>query len=662
MDTREEKYPLTLSDLISFIDQGFRRWSPRWKEAEANERRWIAKNYTPQQEQEIRDQERQPYSMAQARIKLSRIIGAQQSQQTEFNITASQDQNDEPKAELAKLQVHAVERRSEFIDLENEVFTSGLAILIGVSKMSLDHTDVYQRVQVEKVDYKNFMFDPNSVQYDINKDALWVCEIEKVYRKLLDKEYGVSPIDNLREGNTTVFQGREKQSYYIRRNTDGNNNYDIISKFNFYIKQPKKLYYVIFPDSESLVGTSNMVESKHETRAAAEARLRELQIPYLLQGLELEGSVESKDSVGLDKYVFTYDRILEYESTDLEMFPYNVFFGIKLEDEFISYMDVLKDPQKWYDRFIMQIDYAMGRDNKIASTLNVTKLAENETPDTALAKIQNGETILVSSSDDVLRYVDSKGANPQWMGMIDLLTAVMEDLGGGAPFQSKAMSGDSGRKVDSLIAQGSLIAKPFVDNLRRWKRLVGRNILWWLQHYETAQDVIRVQGGTLTPEMIELLQQGGIYKPSKFDKDSGYLTINQEGNELSYLKDSSFELEVSEQAMSDNEKNSQFIIATTQEKTNPLFMQSLEWQKYKLSLMPIPQSIRFKMIQELEALQKQSQQGNEPMPKPPSESISFKDLPPEGKVQMAAHAGIQLDPQEMAISSLTGATPEAAQM
>lgn len=33
-----------------------------------------------------------------------------------------------------------------------------------------------------------------------------------------------------------------------------------------------------------------------------------------------------------------------------------------------------------------------------------------------------------------------------------------------------------------------------------------------------------------------------------------------------------------------------------------------------------------------------------PEDKPPSESISFKDLPPEGQVQMAAHAGIQLQP------------------
>ncbi len=34
--------------------------------------------------------------------------------------------------------------------------------------------------------------------------------------------------------------------------------------------------------------------------------------------------------------------------------------------------------------------------------------------------------------------------------------------------------------------------------------------------------------------------------------------------------------------------------------------------------------------------------------KGPSESISFKDLPPEGKIQMAAHAGIQIDPNQVA--------------
>ena len=43
----------------------------------------------------------------------------------------------------------------------------------------------------------------------------------------------------------------------------------------------------------------------------------------------------------------------------------------------------------------------------------------------------------------------------------------------------------------------------------------------------------------------------------------------------------------------------------------------------------------------------QGQQAEE-QAKPPSESISFKDLPPEGKVQMAQQAGIQLSSEQMA--------------
>ena len=35
--------------------------------------------------------------------------------------------------------------------------------------------------------------------------------------------------------------------------------------------------------------------------------------------------------------------------------------------------------------------------------------------------------------------------------------------------------------------------------------------------------------------------------------------------------------------------------------------------------------------------------------KQPSESMSFKDLPVEGKVQMAAKAGIQLDPMQLKV-------------
>jgi len=45
--------------------------------------------------------------------------------------------------------------------------------------------------------------------------------------------------------------------------------------------------------------------------------------------------------------------------------------------------------------------------------------------------------------------------------------------------------------------------------------------------------------------------------------------------------------------------------------------------------------------------------------KPPSESISFKDLPPDGQAQMAAQAGIQLNPAELAAKEAEDKAAEA---
>lgn len=50
--------------------------------------------------------------------------------------------------------------------------------------------------------------------------------------------------------------------------------------------------------------------------------------------------------------------------------------------------------------------------------------------------------------------------------------------------------------------------------------------------------------------------------------------------------------------------------------------------------------------------QKSMQQGDGGK-KPPSESINFKDLPPDGKAQMAGQAGIQLNPAELAVKEAT---------
>ena len=599
----EVKGNFTVEELRTFIDGALPKFETLWEEGKRNEQRWVGNNYSDKERERIKNQDRIPYSFGQARSKANRVIGIQASQRTQFNVLAKADPNDEVKAELAKLQMHAVEKRSDFAYLETEIFTAGVVAKYGVSRLDISSKDMFERVQVSYVDYLNFLWDVNATAYNLNDDAngaLWVCEVDNEYRKTLSLRYGYTgkTVKELKEGSFSGFSGREKIEYYVKEN-EKDPNYDIITIFNFYIKAPRKKYYVIFPDSAQVIGSSIIVE-KYKTEKEAETRLLELQMQYLLQGLEVEGSIESKSELGYDKYVFTYDKVLEYEETDLEMFPYDVYRAIHFGDNFCSFMDLLKDLQVWYDRFIMQIDYAMGKDNKVAKQLNATKLYEGETVDSALTKIEQGKTILVNSSEDILKAVEMKGVNPQWFQMLNIITMVFEDLAMGQQFQGKANAGDSGKKVEALIAQGGLGTKPFFDNLRRWKIGVGRNIISWMKRHETTEDIIRVQGGALSPEMLSLLQEEGIFKPSKFDEGGGYVTLNK--GDLSYLENADFELEVTEEALSDSEKESKLMNALEQTKSDPLLQQSQVWREYLLGLRSIPQEIKYKLKAELEQI------------------------------------------------------------
>jgi len=57
------------------------------------------------------------------------------------------------------------------------------------------------------------------------------------------------------------------------------------------------------------------------------------------------------------------------------------------------------------------------------------------------------------------------------------------------------------------------------------------------------------------------------------------------------------------------------------------------------------------------AAQQANQQAQQ---KPPSESVNFKDLPPDGKIQLAAQAGIKLNPEVMAAQQVQEAAQQQA--
>ena len=544
----EIKTPLTVDDLESFHDQGINFFQTKWNQGAENERFQKGNHWDADKEAKIRSQDRQPYSMAAMATKLNIIKSTQKQARTQFRVEPKVDPNDETKAIFATLALRDAEKLSKFKYLESEVFDSGLAIKYGAGEAYVDYSKLEPSIKFRKIDYRNVVWDVNATAYDPWDDGIFVAKIDRVYRYQLRNEYG-EVADTLSEGEGDF--GRAKNSYYISHNPNGKMDFDVIAKFTHYQKVIRTYYHVIFPDSKGLLGLRSQVVNKYADKQEAEKKLRELNIPYLINGLEFEGTIEDKDEECVDKYIFADSKILEYEKTDYPTCPIKIFKCFHFEDDFWSFMDMLKSPQMFMDRLFSQIDYTFGTDIKNIYQLNVNALAEGETPESAMAKAQRtGGVIKTNSNELAIQSVPSKGINPQWMQVATIMQQFIEDFAGGRSFQGLSEgSGESGKAINLKKQQGSLITSLMLDNLTRWKQSLGEVALFLIQEYDTFERQLKVQGAELTPEMIQ--QLGQYYTPSQ-TSEGGYVSMNQG---LPFLKDAELELVVTESALTETERD-----------------------------------------------------------------------------------------------------------
>lgn len=604
--------PLSHTQLIQMHNAVAGEFDEHWRQGERNERRWMGNNWDESQRAKIKRQRRQAYSLAILASKLRYISATQKQLRTSYVVEPISDPNDEIKAQLATLQMRAVENRSNAKYVDSDTFESGLAIKYGVRRVGLDTTSVIPRVKSYSVDWKNFVWDLNSRNYDIKRDALWCAEIEKLPRVYLERVYGEKAISDTVGGTgSSGLMGRAKMSYYVNFQKDAQRTkpYDMISLFKHCQKTARTVYYVVFPDTAGVHSLNSPVVNKYKTQQEAEMMLRQLNVTNLLQGLPEEGEVIEREEQRIDYYEFTYNKILYYEETDWEMFPYDVYFAMRFEDKFASYQDFLNDPQLIIDRMWAQIDYSLGKDIKNVYQGNKKALDSSETPESAERKAsQTGGIIWTKGNEEVFHAIQSQGANPQWVNAIELMTQYLEDMTGGTSFKGKKEKGgaNSGVAIRQLQEAGSVMTSAFLDSFNRFKKAHGENILWWIKEYELEEDTIKVQGGALSKEMIQLLRQEDLFQPSIKNDGTGFVTLNKGG--ISYLKDAEVELVVREEGMTETMREKRWLQLNEAQKNDPLLAQSPTFRKLKMESMDLNHTDKEKIIEETEQAQKQMQE------------------------------------------------------
>ena len=317
---------LSHTQLIQMHSQVLPKFEIIWAEGERNEGRWMGDNWSQSQRAKIRRQRRQAYSLAILASKLRYISATQKQLRTSYVVEPVSDPNDEIKAQLATLQMKAVENRSNAKYIDSHTFESGLAIKYGVRTVGMDTSSIMPRVKSYSIDWKNFVWDLNAREYDIKKDALFEAEVEKLPRIYLERVYGEEAITGIAGQATSGFRGRDKLSYFVNfvKDSGSPKPYDMISLFKHCQKTTRTFYYVLFQDSANQHSLNSPVIGKFKTSEEAYRTLRELNVSNALAGLPEEGEVIDRDEVRIDYYEFTYNKLVCYEETDWEMFPYDV--------------------------------------------------------------------------------------------------------------------------------------------------------------------------------------------------------------------------------------------------------------------------------------------------------------------------------------------------
>lgn len=607
---------LSVSHLQQLHDAVITYFNDFWERGEENERYYSADPFTDSQKAAYSAQNRLPFSISSIPNKLNTIIATEKQNRSEWKATPQLDFIDTPdvaeiqqeimdkevKAAIATTRLKTIARTNDFKNVASDIFASGVAIIYGAGEVYLEKNELgHDIIKLRDLDYKNVIWDQNAITYERN-DAIWMAKRDFRYRIDLQKQYGKKKVKGLDEGESYMWSSRKKRQYYINYNKDGNSDLDLLSVFTHYHKVLRDYYVVVF---------DGKVVSRERNKKDAEEILEMLQIPFLAEGFESPpGEVVRVPELMIDKYVFTYQEILEHEETDLTMFPISIYQAFAYKDKLWTMTDILKSMQQLANRMLSQIDYAFGVDIKNIYEIVLPHLeGTGLTPEEAL-KMMKEKGFLLTNRAGAINSVKSQGANPQWVQIMEIMLKLIDEIGGGKSFSGTANSASqSGRAIQALIGQGELLTTAFIDNRNRFQADLARKVMEHMKLFDNAPYIIKTEAGALTPAMIEMLVQNEMYVPDPNNEMQGFVRVNSQNN---YLEGSEFEMSVEFEDLSANKRAEEYQNMVLQEQTDQDLLLSPTWRNKKLSkLTSITYEERLKIGQEIaaarDAMQKQAE-------------------------------------------------------
>jgi hypothetical protein len=392
------------------------------------------------------------------------------------------------------------EQINDLIKVEHEVFKDAVIGGVGASVVSWSFDGVKDGYpKVERIAPQQLIWDISSIEPDLS-DCHWMARVMPMRRSAAMATYPehreAVETASLRSPyllevyqHMTPNQIDDSRTVYFRHRDQ-----DMVIVVEHYERVPLEEWVVTnYHTGASQEFTT--IEEAEEYRDAIMNEYADSPIPLFTAWGDPTVVIAP---VSRDLYVQTVvigDQVVSRRATDLVAFPYQVCFAYFYQGQYWSPVEQMIDPQIFLSRAISEWENQVGHANKQFRTVIKALLHRDTTMDKLSVELSKTGGMLTVADHDAIRLHPNQPASPDFMNMIQFARGFILDAAGGAnALGLQDNAAESGAAVKARQAAAGTSRIEMFDNLRRWRKSVAENLLWYLKSFLSPGQVLRVIG------------------------------------------------------------------------------------------------------------------------------------------------------------------------
>jgi len=640
----------------------YRTFKEKWDQMQDNSAFLRLNQYSATQLQKMSEQKRVPYVLDQINAAVNTYQGIQRDRRTEIFYYPVEESDAVP-CEVLNAVKDATLSQNGFVYTESDVFSDGLIQKIGaVAYEWSTEKNKNGALRIMRLRPRELMWDLNAQEFD-KSDAMWMSRYRMFGRDELINRF---PWLRKKIEGMSFFTGQEAQDLGLKEDylaSLAEDDSKWVALIEYFKKVYEKRYFV-----QNIV--SGYVDDVYFTdKRKAEEDIKERLAKYQGQIAEIAAQTGKMPppppqfEVIIDtlpvikKITVCHDTLFESEDGSLEQtldepfYPIDIYHPFWHDSDWWCPVDVMKDGQRFFNKMFSMADHWVG---VMAKGLVIGQSSDPEEEKKVQQAVSTVGGYVHVKDVNNYKVLESKGPDSRLFELMGLARQNTIDNSGGQNFQGrKETASESGVAVRQRIEQGGLSGFIIYDNLRRWKMSVGTKMAWYLTHYMTAPQAVRIEGEELVQQTMELMQSSEAssnwFKPNPMRPGIGFLSVNTD--KLNSLEGLKVDVNVDEARWSVSKSTAILADINAAMQSNPLLSQTFPPEAI-LEYLPLPFSAKEKARQRMKQLEEQQMQLEQAKAtKPPSVSLDLGDvtkLAPEVSAQILdKFYGIQADPSQM---------------